>query len=497
MLFLVVAILSLILGFPQPLQSIVTDSRWVIVAALAATLIPPAIAWRYSRRAVQLLDRFPDDPSYGQSAYARGMTLARFTLGGLHATLLLFTDWQTVCQHAPLVGGWLAVPGLLTALPFLVCVVLIWTVVYDADRAIRQIALEIYLFRQRPVHPVWTRWQFVTYNLRHEVLLILIPMIPILAVRDLVHWYHADLRRLSQVANIGDLLLGGCAAMIAVLIPLVLRYVWVTRPLPAGPLRDKLQHMSKKLRLRCGEILVWHSGGMIVNAAVIGVLAPLRYVLLTDAMIEQLEDTKIEAVFGHEAGHVKRHHITFFLLFALISGCTVTIFSVESRGLRPEQYQIASVLLGLLLAFKWGVLFFWISRKFERQADLYGAASLTIAGLPCHAPCAVHGKPGEPAPNPQPRHAVCATAAHVFGDTLHDVAKLNGISADVSNMRHGSIASRSRFLQKLAHDPAAMRRFEQQLGLIKLAIFVGAVGMSLWASVALDLWNVARRLLNW
>ena len=89
---------------------------------------------------------------------------------------------------------------------------------------------------------------------------------------------------------------------------------------------------------------------MIVNAAVMGIVAPLRYVLITDAMIEQMDDTKIEAVFGHEAGHVKHHHIPCFLLFALTSGCIVTLFSVYTRGMPRSDYQVWVTVLGVLLA---------------------------------------------------------------------------------------------------------------------------------------------------
>ena len=117
---------------------------------------------------------------------------------------------------------------------------------------------------------------------------------------------------------------------------------------------------------------------LIVNAAVMGVVAPLRYVLITDGMLEQLEDTKIEAVFGHEAGHVKRHHILYFLLFVLISGCVVTIFSVRTQHLDSQslQLQLLATLVGVVLLFKWAVLFGWISRRFERQADIFGVRTL-------------------------------------------------------------------------------------------------------------------------
>jgi len=50
-----------------------------------------------------------------------------------------------------------------------------------------------------------------------------------------------------------------------------------------------------------------------------GLFAPLRYVMLSDGLLESMEDEKIEAVFGHEVGHVKLRHMEFFLVFAIAS----------------------------------------------------------------------------------------------------------------------------------------------------------------------------------
>ncbi|MGE3183006.1 MAG: M48 family metallopeptidase, partial [Phycisphaerae bacterium] len=400
------------------------------------------------------------------------------------------------CYGLPVLSRAPALPGLVASLPFLLSVVLYWFALYPADRAIRQVAIEVYLVRSRPVQPVWSRGQFLMFNLRHQMLFILAPMLLILIVRDIVSWYDEELTRISQYANVSDLILGAVAGFIAIVAPVMLRYIWVTQRLPDGPLRDRLRLLAKKLRMGCREILVWKSGGMLVNAAVMGVFAPVRYVLLTDGMLSQMDDTKIEAVFGHEAGHVKRHHILFFLLFALISGCVLTIFSIRIRGTDRETYQIASAVMGSLLLLKWGVLFFWVSRKFERQADLFGVRALQIAGVPCSQVCPAHGNPSEPETRPNRAEAMCVTCADIFSATLYDVAILNGIAPDSGSMRHGTIASRSMFLQKLVRDPAAAARFERSVLMIKSIIVVAAVGFSAWAAVEMRLWELAASLLR-
>ncbi len=317
--------------------------------------------------------------------------------------------------------------------------------------------------------------------------------------------YQAELRAATGQPYAPDLLIGLAAIGVAVVAPEILRHVWITQRLPDGPLRDRLVTLARQLRLRYREILVWHSGGLIVNAAVTGIIAPLRYVMITDGMLEQMEDAKIEAVFGHEAGHVKRHHIFFFLLFALISGCAVTIFSLRTYKLAtsdPGLHQLVATLGGVALLLKWGVFFGWISRRFERQADVFGVRALTVGGLPCAQPCMLHTH-DSPAPvggvQPlSPAAPLCSTAAHVFAHALNDVALLNGIRPNARSWRHSSISSRARFLQELAGDPVRSARFDRRLLLIKIVIFAVALVVSVWAAHELHVWEALYKLvISW
>lgn len=492
MYLVVIVILSIVLAFPRPLYRWVTAPEMIVAVVAAVTLLPALVAWVVSRRTLRLLERHPDQPGRGQATLGRGGTILYATLALGHGGVLLCTDWSRLCGQMPIVGQWPVIPALLVIVPLLVSLVLVWLAQYPADRAVRQIALEVYLFRGRPVRPVWSLREYLVYSLRHQVLFILIPMLLIVAARDVIELYDEKLRALSGHDYFSDVLLGSAAVIVAVIAPEILRHVWSTHRLPDGPLRDGLLALCRKLRLRCREILVWRAGGMIVNAAVMGIVAPLRYVLITDGMLEQLDDAKIEAVFGHEAGHVKRHHILFFLLFALISGCAVTIFSIHTRGLDPQslKFQFLASAVGVALLLKWGVLFGWISRRFERQADIFGVRTLALSGLPCEMPCALHGTPGEN-PGPQPKgDPLCSTAAHLFGNTLNEVAAVNGISPNARSWRHGSINSRSRLLQKLAQDPAATARAERTVFWIDTCIVVCALAGSLWTAWELELWKL-------
>jgi STE24 endopeptidase len=494
MYLIVIAILGLVLTLSGPIYRLVSDPSRVWLTAAGATLLPALIAALVARRVLRQLDRYPEQPSLGQAAFSRGLVVLQGLLLLCHGGLLVGTDWMPLCERCPVIGTWPLVAGVLAILPFLVSVMLSWLALYSADRAVRQIALEVYLFRGKPVRPVWSLMHYLLYNLRHQVLFVLIPMLLILGAHDVVMQYDRPLERLTGMPYAADLLVGLAALLIALITPAILRHVWITQRLPAGPLRDRLTYLAAKLRLRCREILVWRTGGMIVNAAVMGVVAPLRYVLITDGMLEQMDDAKIEAVFGHEAGHVKRHHILFFLLFAFISGCAVSIFSLQTFRLARRDYALFQWLatgFGLLLAIKWGVLFGWISRRFERQADVYGVRTLALAGMPCGQPCALHTTPSNPgAPL---TGALCSTAAHVFADALHEVALLNGIRPEARSWRHSSIASRSRFVEELALCPPRARRFERGVSIIKAGIFVVALLAGVWAAYDLQIWSALAR----
>ena len=497
MYLVVIGILAIVLTLSRPLYPLLKQPGLIVGAVAAAILLPAIVGFLVSRRVLRVLDRHPERPSHGQAAFAHGMLLIQVLLAACHGAVLVCTEWLPLCRQTPVVGRWPLVPGVLAILPFLLSVLLLWVSVYRADRAVRQIALELYLFRGKPLRPVWPLLQYLLYNLRHQVLFILIPMLLILAAHDVVIRYQKAIQQITGVDYAADLLIGLAALAVAVTSPEILRHVWITQRLPDGPLRDRLVHIARKLRLRCRDILVWRSGGMIVNAAVMGIVPPLRYVLITDGMLEQMEDAKIEAVFGHEAGHVKRHHIMFFLLFAFISGCAVTIFSVRTRVLTrtdPQLYQMLATLLGVVLAVKWGVLFGWVSRRFERQADVFGARTLALSGLPCSLPCALH----TPAANPDEHPAgdpLCSTAVHIFGDALHEVALLNGIRPEARSWRHSSIASRSRSRQGLARSPTRTQSFERVVLAIKIGILIAATASGFWAASELQLWPALARWL--
>jgi STE24 endopeptidase len=278
--------------------------------------------------------------------------------------------------------------------------------------------------------------------------------------------------------------------------PLFVRLAWPTRSLPAGALRRRLERVAQRVGFQFSDILVWDTGGMMLNACVTGVLPGFRYVLLTDALIETMSPLEVAAVFGHEIGHVAHRHLLYFGFFFVGS---LGVFSLLADGLTasvgvlaqspwlaawgplvPGQVVEAVVLLGLLGLY-FGIVFGSLSRRFERQADVFGSkvVSCNLSGCPPHTDLDgdLHARP-ERSETP----SLCPIGIRIFTDALTTVARTNGLERTRRSWRHGSIASRIAFLEGL-RDPVRERRFQRHvqrlrwvLGIgLALALFVAAV----------------------
>jgi STE24 endopeptidase len=200
---------------------------------------------------------------------------------------------------------------------------------------------------------------------------------------------------------------------------------------------------------------------------------------------------QIEAVFAHEAGHVRHHHIPHFLMFALSAWVLVAVLmeALAVLALRSPDSLVSLItiqtagMLGTLAL--WGIGFGWVSRRFERQADLFGARCAAPLDSSCEYPCSVHP---DDATRLDQSGRVCATGAAIFASALERVALLNGIPREERSWRHSSIASRIRFLLSLAADPSRAVRFERivrRTQIIMLVIGLGGSAASLlyWRAV--------------
>ena len=260
-----------------------------------------------------------------------------------------------------------------------------WWAYFPIERRMREASILRRADEGLPIYPVGTRPQYVLNQARHHMGLILAPLLAIMAWAEAVAgaaragWISFGLANAATFAG---------SLAVFVLAPLLIRRLWDTLPLPAGPLRERLSLMCLEHRVAVRDLLLWRTQGGMINAAVMGLVGPVRYILLTDALLEQVSPERVEAVMAHEIAHVRLKHL-FTLMLAAAAG--VVGLSVAGEALqaaaawwsdRPGTVPIMAVsqfpawAQGLLLAVAaglWTFGFGWVSRRVERQADTFAA----------------------------------------------------------------------------------------------------------------------------
>lgn len=149
--------------------------------------------------------------------------------------------------------------------------------------------------------------------------------------------------------------------------------------LPSGPLRAHLEGIAAEAGFRPHEIFCWHAARGAANAFVTGLLPMGRSVFLSHGLLEALSPEELGAVFAHEVGHVRRRHS--WILGALAAAFLLLATGLEASGPMEDlkgwgELPVAALSGFALLGF-WGLLFPWMSRRIERDADLYAASRVS------------------------------------------------------------------------------------------------------------------------
>ena len=274
------------------------DVKWTLLAVLAQPVLFGVAAGLAARRATALHEQAPDNSDAVQRTHHRLTIFLRIAVFVGFAATVQFTPWPQWFAFGKVNPALQIVGDLLTLMPFLVNVVVIWAAAYSLERVLRG---EVGPEDSAEVHDrqEWSFSSYLDFNIRHHLLVIAVPMTLILFTANLTRGYEAALQEWTGWVWTPDALLAIVAASVFVVAPVMLRRIWRTAPLEPGPVRDRLEALCNRIGLRFRAILVWHSGGLMVNAAVMGIFRPVRYVLLSDALLSTMNQRQIEAVFGH------------------------------------------------------------------------------------------------------------------------------------------------------------------------------------------------------
>ena len=473
-----------------------------------------------------------------------GTQVARMLIPAWFAVGVFALGWVDIVYRAldPIRNVPMDLPAaMLGTLPAMLAWMGLWWAAYPADRALREQSLLLQLQDGLPIHAPPGFWSYFSANLRMQLLFTVVPVALILLFRDLtavsLSWgFGIDLRAAklgsdsaTEAAKVIEwVLIPLSAATVFVLAPEILRRVLQTQPLPDSALRRRLEEMCRRSGLRYRDILLWRTGNNMGNAAVMGVVPQVRYILLSDLLLETMTDQQIEAVFAHEAGHVVHRHLAWYGAFVIITiGVQLMIAKVADvfdikllfvPGWLRDPLILALAVGGLFLTFG------FLSRWFERQADVYAArtmereltagAGVRVSDLPVVAAAVPTGAAAVAAVNAGPlmtllapsdviesvpRASAAATAksesptthvgqrgAAIFASALRRVAVVNNIPVAARNFSHGSIADRVNYLQHLSASPERTLRFDRLMGVlytgltVALSISVMWVGILMW-----------------
>lgn len=470
-------------------------------------LIFPLLFWAFWRGTSEHAEWQPVGPVVGTAIYLAGLiTLVSLVFFAARLTMrrttydrpaavprfhraLFFARWMILLLHAFALWGlsygvailrvadvpkpFESVPAFVSIIPILLAWAgLIWAQ-YPLDRAVREQNALWAVEMGEPVRLPPTLLSYLMHGLRSQVLFTLAPVLAIAFVRDGLFvvagrtgWISPD--------NVDLVVTLIAVAVVFTLSPELLRRVLPTEPLAESPVRDRLEELSRRLKLGVREILLWHTHHAVGNAAVMGVLPGVRYVLITDLLLETMTPDQLEAVFAHEAGHVKHRHIAWYVFYWALAWTVIYLASSFAIAWPPARKYadgatidaVVSV-IGIMACF---AIFGLLSRGFERQADLFAARQLT---------------------HPATKDIRARDGTQIFNSALGLVARLNNLPLDHRSMTagrplggriigrimhhaatwlHGSIRSRMNHLTKLANDPNEARRFDSIMLSVRWAL---------------------------
>ena len=372
---------------------------------------------RETLRKVQTHARFQSRAGRG---YIRMVLLHRLLIVATYAAQVYVLRWPQFVYDSLGLRGAPIVDDLLVLGPFVVMLLLSWIPLHQIDNMVGR--------------NDWTFGQYALFQTRHYVAIVIVPWLVFVSGFDLA---GLVLHERMQDPNVYWPIAAGMVMVLYISAPVGLRYLWYTCSLPAGELRSRLRGLCDTAKLRCRDILVWRTGaGQLANACIAGIWHRTRYIFLTDRLLRALSPGEVEAVFAHEIGHVKHRHMLYYIWF---TANFVLCHTVVEDAISPYVDVAGSAQIPVVFTtafLYWYVLFGFVSRRQERQADLFAVSAIG--------------------------------SADAFISSLQTINVVNGTRLSKGSWRHFSMANRIHFLQALKLDIDVGLRFRRDLVCIYL-----------------------------
>lgn len=168
---------------------------------------------------------------------------------------------------------------------------------------------------------------------------------------------------------------------VALGLPMLIRRLFKTQPLSESDdawVRDLMNAVGLG---RTGAVR-WDTGGRTFNAMVAGFVPPLRTLLLSDRLVDDLPREQIAMVVLHEAAHLRRRHVPLRMLSILPAwGCG----ALTSRLMGEQSWSVAAgSVVGILMTM---IILRLVAYRTEYDADVQACElAEKMAGSVEHVP---------------------------------------------------------------------------------------------------------------
>ena len=296
-----------------------------------------------------------------------------------------------------------------------------------------------------------------------------LPVLALIIIQTVWFWITSKflLSFTSNWSLIFELL---CSLILMVLVaPVVFVKSWGAKAIENGNDFEEIRKELENSRTPVTAILSWPDSIMPYSTAgVIGFVRGFRYLLISPQLLKSLSATELRAVTAHEAGHLRKQHLLFYLL-AFICLLELFAFAVSANLLLTWTgvLEVSGMLMGvasilsIILFIRFGIGF--LSQNFERQAD-------------CHA---------------FERHGISPIST-----ALMKVSLLNGINPEQDNWHHYGIQQRIDFLSICLKKPEMLQKHHRRVFRIKLGCAVLLFGL-LGANYMLSSDTLKIKVLAW
>ena len=257
--------------------------------------------------------------------------------------------------------------------------------------------------------------------------------------------------------------------LLVLIAPAVIVKSWGAQAIEKGSADEAIRNELEQFRTPVAGILCWPDSIMPHSTAgVIGLVRGFRYLLISTKLLKELSNAELRAVIAHEAEHIRRHHLFYYLIavtgllgfFALAGNVNFLLVFTEISQV-PGLILGISAIISVLLFMRFGIGF--LSQNFERQADCHSFERFGITPI--------------------------STA-------LLKVSWLNGINPEQDNWHHYGVRQRIDYLSKCLKKPEMIQKHHRRVTRIKIGCTLMLVGL-LGANIILSTEYIKTNVLAW